>query len=156
MKNKITEIQLVKKFTKNMKKKNIIHIFKSEIKILPNIIDYSYLDINDKNLIGVEFKLYNWKKAIEQAFLINDYFNLTYICILKPAKNSTMIKILEMAIFRNIGIITFDLNKNEFIFETIPKKNNRIININVSKNRTLHQKLYYRYNREMELVKNER
>ena len=76
------EIEMVNKVCDYLRDKGIAAV--TEVPFMQQSIDLVYLENNQ--LIAMEFKIDNWKRAIEQA---SSHFlgtNEVYICIPKPKK----------------------------------------------------------------------
>lgn len=114
----MTEEELVE----NVIKKFNSEIIFREVKIFTRSIDIVLIKGND--LISIEFKLTNYKKALEQISdykLVTDY---SYICIPKRNLSNTIFnKIKE----KKIGLYMFDYKSNNLEEILQPKLNTECI-----------------------------
>ena len=93
-----------------------------EVPFMQQSIDLVYIKKNQ--LIAMEFKVDNWKRAIEQA---SSHFlgtNEVYICIPKPKKGipEKLSKAMEKT---DVGLVFFDENSDDVIQTIYPAKHNR-------------------------------
>jgi len=112
----MSEQEMVIKFCQTLEK--AWQAFAVEVPLFHRSIDVVYLDQNGK-YYAIEFKLKNWKQAINQA---RDYMmgaNFTFICIPKHIFNEK----IENAVLEHwFGIIIFDEEKWEFQEARKPKE----------------------------------
>lgn len=80
-----------------------------EVPYLSRCIDMVLVDEYDK-IITIEFKLKNWKKALEQARDHSLGSDKPYICIPKPKKISD--NLLEESRKKGVGIFFYDSESN--------------------------------------------
>lgn len=102
-----SEKEMVVAFCKILEEKNIN--FAVEVPFYNRSIDLVYYD-EQGNINAVEFKLHNWKKAINQARDCAIGAHFIYICI--PEKNYTP-KIIDEIEKADCGLIIFDPKKKE-------------------------------------------
>ena len=91
-----------------------------EVENLFGIPDYVLFEKTDKNIkyvISIELKLKNWKQGIIQAFRYKNFSNDVYLILdnenIKPA-----LKGIEKLKKYNVGLASFDTNKNLYIHYT--------------------------------------
>jgi len=82
-----------------------------------HVIDFAGITLRGQT-VGIEYKLRNWKKAIEQAYGHRMLYDFVYICMPKLYKNA-----IPDAKIRGVGIIVFN-GKPEIILK--PKWNTMI------------------------------
>lgn len=114
------EIEMVNKVQDYLKSKGIKVV--TEVPFMQQSIDLVYIKKNQ--LIAMEFKVDNWKRAIEQA---SSHFlgtNEVYICIPKPKKGipEKLSKAMEKT---DVGLVFFDENSDDVIQTIYPAKHNR-------------------------------
>ncbi len=114
------EIEMVNKVQDYLRKKGIQVV--TEVPFMQQSIDLVYLKKNQ--LIAIEFKIDNWKRAIEQA---SSHFlgtNEVYICIPKPKKKipEKLSKAMEKT---DVGLVFFDKDSDKLIETIYPAKHNR-------------------------------
>ncbi len=98
-----SEIDMVNKAVKIYKKQGFL--VTTEVPFLHRSIDLVYKKAEE--LISIEFKLSNWKRAIKQAESHLLGSNKVYICILKPKKGLS--PLLQAEIENSpIGLLFFD------------------------------------------------
>ena len=71
---------------------------------------------------AIEFKLHDWKRAIQQAQSVGLCFDYLYICLPKPKTNSSASKISDTCISNGVGLIFYDTELNEFFIEVEASK----------------------------------
>ncbi|WP_066403095.1 hypothetical protein [Aliarcobacter cryaerophilus] len=106
----LTEYELVQKVKPFFKEDYEIY---EEVKIFTRSIDIVLKKGNE--IISIEFKLSNWKKAFEQILdyqLVTDY---SYLCIPKKNLRESTLNILKE---RGIGLLSYD-NQNGLLKELI-------------------------------------
>lgn len=88
-----------------------------EVSVLNRCIDIVYLN-EDEELITIEVKLRDWRKALRQASDHQLYADKSYICLPKPRGeiNQTLLATLEQS---GIGLFWFEVesSQNELRFE---------------------------------------
>lgn len=124
--NKISENAMVELFINDFLNKDFIH--KKEVPFEGTKIDLIYC--SSKYIYGVEFKLKNFSKVINQAKRIKNLFNYVYICILSTRNIEKKIEICKI---ENIGLILFDCKNKKFRKMLSPKKSKIKINL-INKN----------------------
>jgi hypothetical protein len=125
----LTEYELVQKVKKILE---IEYTTYEEVKIFTRSIDL--LLKKNNQLISIEFKLNNWKKAFEQIsdyLLVSDY---SYLCIPKKKLSSKTIFALKN---NGIGLFSYDKDTNKLteIIKPIQSK----VKINFYKNHLLNK-----------------
>jgi len=116
----MTEIDMVLDcYNKLKEKENIKHVL-TEVPYMSRCIDMIIVDKNDK-VVSIEFKLKNWRKAIEQARDHSLGADISYICLPKPKKSisETMIEELKE---NGIGLYLYDEKSDEPLREIVPPK----------------------------------
>jgi hypothetical protein len=105
-------------FKNNCKYKEIV----LEVPYLSRCIDMVMVN-HDNEIYSIEFKLKNWRKAIEQAKDHKIGADYAYICIPKPPRGISQ-TLIDAVIDAGIGLMVFENNKNgPIIYEKIkPEK----------------------------------
>lgn len=121
----LTELEQVELSKKILSKKNL-KIF-TEVPLFSSSVDMITLN-NKKEIFAIEFKLRNWKKAIEQAKKHKIAVDYTSICILKPKNKITREKIEYKCNKEKIGLIYFDFDQdgNPELYEAVKPKKSEI------------------------------
>ena len=88
-------------------KQNQFH-FTWQVPLHNRNIDLAALDQNG-NVIGIEFKLRNWKRALKQAVTNSNAFDYIYICV--PG-GRYLAKLEEHAIDLGVGVLIYDSDNN--------------------------------------------
>lgn len=118
---KMYEIDMVKDCYTKLKKSNEIITIVLEVPYMSRCIDMVLVD-KDYNLITIEFKLKNWKKAIEQAKDHRLGADKSYICL--PKSKNISQKLLAESNKSGVGILMWEENnKNAFEEISSPKPN---------------------------------
>lgn len=120
MKNTISEQEMVIKFCKTLERE--WKIFAVEVPLFHRSIDVVFTD-NSWKYYAIEFKLKNWKQAIEQAKDYMMWADFTFICIPKNVFSS---KVKEAFVEYWFGIIIFDEIKEEFEIAINPIKRDEV------------------------------
>lgn len=92
-----------------------------EVPIFENSLDL--LLVEGVNYHGIEFKLKNWKKVIQQAKKHRRVLEYVSIFLLKPKLDSTTEKIINECMASGLGLYFLQSN-GSIIQSLIPKKNN--------------------------------
>ena len=114
------EIEMVNKVCDYLRDKGIAAV--TEVPFMQQSIDLFYLENNQ--LIAMEFKIDNWKRAIEQA---SSHFlgtNEVYICIPKPKKGMPE-KLSEAMAKTDVGLVFFDEASDNIMEVVYPAKHNK-------------------------------
>lgn len=78
--------------------------FLKQVPLYNRIIDLVAID-SDGLLLSVEFKLRNWKRALEQALANSNSFDFSYVCV--PG-GRYMENLIENAKESGIGVMVYD------------------------------------------------
>ena len=85
-----------------------------EVPVLSRSVDLVEFQTMKRTITAIEFKLHDWKRAIEQAQMVSMAFDFIYICIPKPKTNHTFTQIQEACKSKNVGLIVYDEIVKEF------------------------------------------
>lgn len=96
------------------------HKYDWQVPLYNRVIDLVALD-NDMNIIGIEFKLRDWKKALQQLRSNSNSFDYMYICI-PEGRYLSKLKKSASEIGAGVMIYNYDLQEIEIVLN--PKKNN--------------------------------
>lgn len=96
-------------------KQSLYKLIKQEVPFLSRCIDVVLLKDTDE-VISIEFKINNWKHAIEQAKNHKLGADKAYICLPKRKLTESLSEAITNA---KIGLLFFD-SENEQIVEVIP------------------------------------
>ncbi len=80
--------------------------YKWRVPLYNRVVDLAAVD-NDGNIIGIEYKLKDWKRAINQAIVNINSFDFIYICI--PV-GKYLNKTVEEAKKHGIGVLAYDFD----------------------------------------------
>lgn len=116
--SKLTEFQQVELSMKILTERNL-KIFK-EVPLFSSSIDMITIN-NNEEVSAIEFKLRNWKKAIDQVKKHSIAVDYMSICILKPKNRITREKIEDVCKQENTGLLYFNLDEkgNPELFEAV-------------------------------------
>lgn len=106
-KNKIEEKDIVVEFCKYLEKNDIV--FSVEVPFFNRSIDLVYIDTSN-NICAIEFKLYDWKRAVKQAIKTKTAVKASFICM--PEKKVTN-KLIEELKREKCGLLIY-CNDNTF------------------------------------------
>lgn len=110
------EIDIVKKCVDYIKKTSAKVKVETEVPFLSRCIDVIIID-ESNNIISIEFKVNNWKQAIEQAKNHKLGADRAYICIPKRALSVQLEESIKNA---GVGLLFFDESSDSLIEEIIP------------------------------------
>lgn len=99
------------------------HFYKEivlEVPYLSRCIDMVIVDQNNE-ILSIEFKLKDWRKAIEQAKDHRLGADKAYICLPKPSKEVSKL-LLEEVENQGIGLLLYDSESEYPFIEVIPSK----------------------------------
>ncbi|MBP1525630.1 MAG: hypothetical protein H9Q65_03400 [Spiroplasma ixodetis] len=99
----------------NFKKENHIKLIK-EVPVLNRCVDLVILEKTKKEITAIEFKLKQWKKALEQALKLTITFDYIMICVMEPKKITTKSLIITECKNKNIGLIFSKYKNNIYEF----------------------------------------
>ncbi len=88
-----------------------------EVPVFSRSVDLVKYDKNNKTMTAIEFKIHDWKKAIQQAIDVSMCFDYIAICIPKPKTLKCIKSIVEECKKFGIGIYMYDEQK--LVFEHI-------------------------------------
>lgn len=92
--------------------------YKWRVPLYNRVVDLAAID-KDGNLIGIEYKLKDWKRAIGQALININSFDFIYICV--PA-GKYLTKIIEEARKHGIGVLAYNFDIKNILEELTAKK----------------------------------
>ncbi len=103
------------------------NIFK-EIPVFSRSVDLVEYDARLHKITAVEFKISDWKRAIDQLITVSTCFDYLVLCLPKPKTEKCLCNIKSKCIEIGIGLITWDSDSNIFTKECIPKEVSTIWN----------------------------
>jgi len=92
-----------------------------QVPLYNRIIDLVAID-NEGKLVGIEFKLRDWKRAINQALANSNSFDFIYVCL--PG-GRYLSRLKDMAEKHGIGVMIYDPKINTIRIEMNARKINR-------------------------------
>src|SRR5690554_965307 len=116
----MTEADMVFDCYKKIKKADRYKEVVLEVPYLSRSIDMVIVDQED-SIISIEFKLYNWKKALEQAKDHRLGSDKAYICMPEPANGFSQ-QFKDELINNGIGLFVYNRNYNYPLDEFIKPK----------------------------------
>lgn len=99
-----------------------------EVPLFSSSIDMVLIDEN-KNVIAIEFKLKNWKRAISQVKKHCIAVDYMYICILKPKNKETQHNIESVCKKEGTGLyyFYFDEEQNPCLLEAVKPQKSKYV-----------------------------
>lgn len=85
-----------------------------EVPVFCRSVDLVVHDHNTEILTAIEFKLHDWKRAIDQVQSIRFCFDYSCICMPKPITDHTLKILIQACKERDIGLILYDIKENRF------------------------------------------
>lgn len=110
------EVEMAKKGFAYLSDKPEYSVLKQEVPFLSRCIDLVMIDTQGE-LISIEFKVSNWRHAIEQATNHKLGADKAYICLPKRGITEGLRDAVNDA---GIGLMFYDEDSNEPIYEVIP------------------------------------
>ena len=110
------EIDMIKDSLVYLSNTNEYTVLKQEVPFLSRCIDLVMIDVHGE-VISIEFKVKNWRHAIEQAVNHKLGSDKAYICIPKRSLTETLTNAISKA---GIGLLFYDGESNESVYEVIP------------------------------------
>lgn len=95
--------------------KKMHFLYSRQVPLHNRLVDLAAID-SEGNLICIEFKLKNWKRALKQAMINSNAFDYIYVCL--PGGNY-LDRLKKDAIKFGIGVMIFD-NENSTIKIDLP------------------------------------
>ncbi len=97
-----------------------------EIPVFSRSVDLVELDTHLRKITAIEFKIKDWKRAINQLVAVSTCFDYLILCLPKPKTEKCLFNIKSKCSEIGIGLITWESNNNAFIKECYPKEANNI------------------------------
>lgn len=88
-----------------------------EVPVFCRSVDLVIQNKISSELSAIEFKLHDWKRAIQQVLDVRLCFDYLYICLPKPKTEPLINYIYNSCKLRKIGLIFFDVKANSFVTE---------------------------------------
>lgn len=85
-----------------------------EVPVFCRSVDLVILNKNDKTITAVEFKVKNWKKAIEQAVSVAISFDFLEVCMVQPKTDKGKQVIINQCEQLGIGLYFTSSNEENF------------------------------------------
>lgn len=96
------------------------YIYK-EVPVFSRSVDLVEYDTHTNKITAIEFKIYDWKRAINQLVDVSSCFDYLVLCFPKPKTKNCLINIKTQCSNMGIGLITWDASNNSFISECKPR-----------------------------------
>ncbi len=116
------ENEMIKDGLKYLNNTHEFTVLKQEVPFLSRCIDLVMIDL-DGEIISVEFKVNDWRHAIEQAKNHKLGSDKAYICIPKRTITEALSEAISKA---GIGLLFYDCNSSKSIYEVIPPPRNHV------------------------------
>ena len=97
------------------------YIFK-EIPVFSRSVDLVECDCNWESITAIEFKISDWKRAIEQLLQVAPCFDYLVLCFPKPKTDKCLHNIEEKCSKLGIGLVVWHSDKDEFTSVCLPEK----------------------------------
>ena len=88
-----------------------------EVPVFCRSVDLVIQEKQSAEIFAIEFKLHDWKRAIQQAQSVGLCFDYLYICLPKPKTDFSANKIRDACIANGVGLIFYDTERREFFEE---------------------------------------
>jgi hypothetical protein len=122
-----------KELTEEHQKKNFIDTLGNlEEKLIPEVpvfnrsVDLVKFNLTSNSITAIEFKLYKWKKAINQVLQVSISFDYLEICVNEPKTEKTKELIIDECKNLGIGVYFFNDSTNQFQHSLMPIKINDV------------------------------
>lgn len=114
----MTEAEMVADCYSKLKRQNVYKEIVLEVPYLSRCIDMILVD-NNNEIISIEFKLKNWKQAINQASDHKLGVDKAYICM-PQRKTKISEKLIDELTEKGIGLFSYDIANNNPLDEVVP------------------------------------
>ena len=104
-------------------------LFYREIPVFSRSVDLVQYNLNEDTITAIEFKIRDWKKAIQQLNDVATCFDYLVLCIPKPKTQKCINNIIDVCIEKGIGLCCWNSIDDTFCYECQPKKISEIWNI---------------------------
>ena len=114
----ISEEELRELFISSFLKNEYLY---KEVPVFSRSVDLVHYDDTNNTITAIEFKMGNWKKAIQQALTVSMCFDYIAICIPEPKTKKCLKAIEEECLKHGVGIYLFNfknLSFKHFCFES--------------------------------------
>ncbi len=108
-----SEAELRAYFVENIASRNDVSIY-MEVPVFCRSVDLVIQEKQNAEIYAIEFKLHDWKRAIQQAQSVGLCFDYLYICLPRPKTDSSANKISDACLTNGIGLIFYDTERNKF------------------------------------------
>lgn len=85
-----------------------------EVPVFCRSVDLVLQDKYENSITAIEFKLFDWKRAIKQIEIIKICFDYFCICLPKPKTLKGELSVIESCENNQIGLIWYDIVNNSF------------------------------------------
>ena len=100
-----------------------------EVPVFTRSVDLVEYNIITQKITAIEFKINDWKRALNQLKNVEICFDYLVLCIPKPKTPKCTINIIDVCNSLGIGLYFWDKESNSFFHECIEKKSSEIWNI---------------------------
>ena len=115
MMNNVEE-QLREKYCQYRSKHGKKNIFK-EVPVFSRSVDLVEYDDHSRKITAIEFKINDWKRAINQLISVSPCFDYLVLCLPKPKTEKCLDNIKIKCIEKGIGLITWESDSDTFTHE---------------------------------------
>lgn len=85
-------------------------------------VDLVIEDKKNSKISAVEFKLHDWRRALQQVQTVGICFDYLYICLPRPKTNDSIVKISEACDSVGVGLIFYEVETKLFVLQIAAKK----------------------------------
>lgn len=103
--------------------------FYKEVPVFSRSVDLVQYNIVTDTITAIEFKIKDWKRAIQQLNNVEACFDYLVLCIPKPKTQKCINNIISVCYEKGIGLCCWESSSNVFSYECAPKKINEIWNV---------------------------
>lgn len=97
------------------------NIFK-EIPVFSRSVDLVEYDGKLRKITAIEFKIKDWKRAIDQLTIVSTCFDYLVLCLPRPKTETCLSRIKAKCNERGIGLVTWESENNSFSYICEPKE----------------------------------
>ena len=108
-----SEAELRAYFIENISHRDNVSVY-MEVPVFCRSVDLVIQEKQNSEIFAIEFKLHDWKRAIQQVQIIGLCFDYLYICLPKPKTDFSANKISDACIANGVGLIFYDTERKEF------------------------------------------
>ncbi len=85
-----------------------------EVPVFSRSVDLVEYNAHTKEITAIEFKINDWKRALNQLLVVSPCFDYLVLCYPKPKTEKCLNQIRSSCIRRGVGLVLWDSKSNTF------------------------------------------